>query len=905
MSQPAAVAALYPSEDETDVVIRDGSTVHVRPIRADDGPAIRVFLEAVSADSIAFRFFGTPNLDWVVSWSLDVDYADRFALIAESGTPARIVAHAAFIRIDNERAEVAFLVVDAWQGRGISTIMLAHLAAIAERRGIVRFTAQVLPVNHRMIEVFRQSGFPIDTRSTRDAIEVELPTSISSEAIARFEERERTAAVAAVRRFLAPKSVAVVGASRRRGTIGGEILANLVAGGFTGPIYPVNDRADVVQSLPAYRTLDDIPGALELAVVVVPAELVVGVARECAAIGVRALLVISAGFAETGGDGQRRQQELLAVCRRAGMRLIGPNCLGVLNTAREVGLNATFAPRQAPAGRVGFLSQSGGVGIAIIEAAKRLGLGLSSFVSVGNKADLSSNDLLEYWEQDSGTDLALLYLESFGNPRKFARVARRFARRKPILAVKSGRSAAGAKATSSHTGALLAASDVTVDALFHQAGVIRTETLHELFDVAALLTKQPIPGGDRIAIVTNGGGPGIICADACQANGVLLPELPPVIQDELARFLPAAASLGNPVDMIASASPEDYRRTLRTLVESDAYDAILVIFVPALATLAVDVAAAITDVAATSGSCTIAAVFMTGDGPPAELSSDQVQVPGYEFPEDAARAVALAARHGRWRARPEGSFAIPAGCRSDEAAAIISEALAGGASWLEPARVTALLGCYGLPLVTTRIVADVERAVEAATELGGPVALKAVAPGLIHKTDAGAVRLQLDGPDAVRGAALEIEAAVADAGMTLDGLIVQPMARSGVELIVGVVHDHSFGPVLACGAGGTSAELIKDVAVAITPVSDLDAREMIRSLKTFPLLDGYRGAVRCDLAAIEDVLLRVGALVEAHPEIAELDCNPLIAGPQGALIVDARVRVEATGPPSPVPSLRA
>ena len=763
----------------------------------------------------------------------------------------------------------------------------------------------MLPVNHRMIDVFRQSGFPIDTRSTRDAIEVELPTSISSDAIDRFHERERTAAVAAVRSFLAPESIAVVGASRRRGTVGGEILANLVAGGFTGPIYPVNDRADVVQSLAAYRTLDDIPGAVELAVLVVPAERVLGVARDCAAIGVRALLVISAGFAETGDDGRRRQQDLVAVCRSAGMRLIGPNCLGVLNTAPEVCLNATFAPRQAPAGRVGLLSQSGGVGIAIIEAAQRLGLGLSSFVSVGNKADLSSNDLLEYWEQDSGTDLALLYLESFGNARKFARVARRFARRKPILAVKSGRSAAGAKATSSHTGALLAASDVTVDALFHQAGVIRTETMHELFDVAALLSKQPVPAGDRIAIVTNGGGPGIICADACEAHGVRLPEPPPVVKDELARFLPAAASLGNPVDMIASASAEDYRRTLRTLVDSDAYDAILVIFVPALATPAVDVAVAITDVAATSGACTVAAVFMTGVGPPPELSSDQVQVPGYAFPEDAARAVALAARHGRWRARPEGIFATPPGCRSDEAAAIISAALADGSSWLDPARVTALLDCYGLPLVTTRIVADVEHAVHAASELGGPVALKAIATGLLHKTDAGAVRLGLDGPDAIRAEALEITAAVKRAGLELEGLIVQPMAASGVELIVGVVHDHSFGPVLACGAGGTSAELIKDVAVAITPVSDLDAREMIRSLKTFPLLDGYRGAPACDVAAIEDVLLRVSAMVQAHSEIAELDCNPLIAGPQGALIVDARVRVQAADPLPPVPSLRA
>jgi acetyl coenzyme A synthetase (ADP forming)-like protein len=896
---------VYPREWESDVVLRDGSTAHVRPVRAEDKPGVRAFLESISADSIVFRFFGAADLDWATSWSIDVDYANRFALIAESGSPSRVIAHAAYIRIDDERAEVAFLVADAWQGHGISTIMLAHLAGAAAHHGISTFTAEVLPANHRMIDVFRQSGFPVDIRSTRDAIEIELPTSLSPDAVERFDERERTAAIAAVRHFLAPQSVAVVGASRRRGTIGGEILNSLVAGGFTGAVYPVNERADVVQSLPAYRALSDIPATVELAVVVVPAERVVAVARDCAAAGVRGLLVISAGFAETGDDGRGRQRELVAVCRSSGMRLIGPNCLGVLNTAPEVRLNATFAPHQAPPGRVGFLSQSGGVGIAIIEAAERLGVGLSSFVSVGNKADLSSNDLLEYWEQDAGTDLALLYLESFGNPRKFARVARRFARSKPILAVKSGRSAAGAKATSSHTGALLAASDVTVDALFRQAGVIRTDTLHELFDVAALLTKQPIPGGDRIAIVTNGGGPGIICADACQSNGVLLPEPSAAVKDGLARFLPTAASLGNPVDMIASASAEDYRRTLQTLVEADAYDAILVIFVPALVTLAVDVAAAIAEVAQTAENCTMAAVFMTGEGSPQELSSDQVQVPGYAFPEDAARAVALAARHGRWRARPQGSFATPPGCRSDEAAAIISAALADGSSWLAPMRVTALLDCYGLPLVPTRVVADAEHAVEAAAQLGGAVVLKAIATGLLHKTDVGGVRLHLDGPDAVRTAAREIAAAVARAGLQLDGLLVQPMAGSGVELIVGVVHDHSFGPVLACGAGGTSAELIKDVAVMITPVSDLDAHEMIRSLKTFPLLDGYRGAAPCDLAAIEDVLLRVSAMVQAHPEIAELDCNPLIAAPQGAVIVDARVRVEATDPPSPVPSLRA
>lgn len=383
-----------------------------------------------------------------------------------------------------------------------------------------------------------------------------------------------------------------------------------------------------------------------------------------------------------------------------------------------------------------------------------------------------------------------------------------------------------------------------------------------------------------------------------------LPEPAAEVKAQLGRHLPAAASLGNPVDMIASASGDDYRRTLRTLVDAGAYDAIIVIFVPALATVADDVAAAISEVAQTAGGCTIAAVFMTGEGPPERLSTAEVGVPGFAFPEDAARAVALAARHGRWRARPPGQMLTPAECRSDEAAAIISQGLADGASWLEPSRVAALLDCYGLPLVTSRIVADAEGAVDAARQLGGQVALKAIAPGLLHKSDAGAVRLDLDEPDAVRGAALEIEAAVARAGLTLDGLLVQPMASSGVEMIIGVVHDHSFGPVLACGAGGTSAELIKDVAVAITPVSDLDAGEMLRSLKTFPLLDGYRGAPRCDVAAIEEVLLRVNAMVQAHPEIAEMDCNPLIASPQGVVIVDARVRVEPADPPSPVPSLR-
>jgi acetate---CoA ligase (ADP-forming) len=877
----------------------------VRPARADDEQAIRTFLEALTPESIGFRFFGVPDLDWVTSWSVDVDYADRYALVAETGSPPAIIAHGAYIRVDADRAEVAFLVADAWHGHGIATILLAHLAALAEAHGIATFTAEVLPANHRMLEVLRESGFPIRMRSTPDSISVELPTSLSTEGVARFEERERSAAIAAVRHFLEPRSVAVIGASRRRGTVGGEILHNLLEAEFNGPVYAINPLADVVQSLPAYKTVIDVPTEIDLAVIVVPAEHVPDAARECAAAGVRGVLVITAGFGESGEEGLRRQTELVKICRDAGMRIVGPNCLGVLNTSAEVRLNATFAPTPAIRGRVGFMSQSGGVGIAIMEAAQRLEVGLSSFVSVGNKVDLSGNDLLQYWEQDPGTDVALLYLESFGNPRKFARLAPGFAARKPLLAVKSGRSTAGARATTSHTGALLSASDVTVDALFQQAGVIRTDTLHDLFNVAALLTTQPVPQGDRVVIVTNAGGPGIMCADACTADGVAVPELPAEVRAELAEFLPPTAALANPVDMIATATADDYKRAIDTLIAAEVCDAIVVIFVPPLLTAAAEVAGAVVEVAESRPAVALAAVFMTTEGIPDELGSGSVRVPGYDFPEDAARAVSLAARYGRWRATPSGDVPHFPDVRPERAAAIISKELGRGAGWLSPEAVEEILGCYGLPLAPTHVVSGIDEAVAAAGELGVPVALKAIATGLLHKSDAGGVALDLKDAEQVRSAAREMEQAVQSAGHHIEGLIVQPMAPSGVELIVGVVNDRHFGPVLACGAGGTTAELIKDVAVRITPVSDREAHEMIRSLQTFPLLDGYRGATKCDVQAIEDVLLRVSAMVEAHPEIIELDCNPLIAGPDGAVIVDARIRVEAAPPPVPMPSLES
>ena len=898
----------YPGHREADVVLRDGSTVHVRPARSTDAPAVEQLLKGLSDQSRWLRFFSSfPNLEKAVQWATDVDYEWRYGLVATTGTDGRVVGHAGFERQPDhpERAEVALEVADLMQGKGLGTILLGQLAEAGNEIGVQLLDAEVLPQNHQMIKVFRNSGFPVKTHTIPGVILIEFPTSLSPEALERFERRDQVAATAAMDAFLAPRSVAVIGASRRRGTVAGELFHNLLAAGFNGPVYPVNPKAAVVQSVPAYKSVLEVPGPVDLAVLVVPAPAVVQAARDCAAKGVRAIVVISAGFAETGPEGAERQRELLGVCRATGMRLIGPNCLGILNTDPQVSLDATFGPIVPLPGRVGFLSQSGALGLAIIDYANALGLGLSSFVSVGNKADISSNDLLAYWEQDDRTALVLLYLESFGNPRKFARVARRVARTKPVLAVKSGRSVAGARASSSHTGALLAASDITVDALFHQAGVIRTDTLAELFDVASLFANQPVPAGRRVAIVTNAGGPGIMCADTCEAGGLQVVELSPQLQARLGDGLPAEAAVANPVDMLASAPPEHYRRTVELVAASGEVDAVIVIFIPPLRTDPAEVARAVRD-AATAGSVPVLNVVMSAADLPLEPEEAAPRLPRYRFPEDAARALVRAVEYGSWRQRPEGQVPELPPARHDEAAGLLAAALTEGPSprWLSPDEVAGLLDCYGVPVAEWRLTPSPEEAAAAAAELGGPVALKAVAPRLVHKTEAHAVRLGLTGPEQVQTAATEMAAAVAAAGYRVDGYLVQRMVGDGVELLVGVVHDPTFGPVIACGAGGTAVELLKDVVVRITPLTDRDAAEMVRSLATFPLLDGYRGAPKTDVAALEDLLLRISALVEAHPEIAELDCNPVKVLADGAVVVDARVRVEAASPLLPLAARR-
>jgi acyl-CoA synthetase (NDP forming) len=679
-------------------------------------------------------------------------------------------------------------------------------------------------------------------------------------------------------------------------------MSNLVGGGFQGRLAAVNPHGGEIAGLPAHESIAAVPWPVELAVLAVPRAAVLDVARQCGAAGVRALVVLTAGFAETGADGRRRQDELLRVCRGFGMRVVGPNCLGVLNTAAGARLNATFAPQQPPAGRIAFASQSGAYGIAAIAEAARRGIGLSSFVSTGNNADLSGNDLLQYWEQDPDTDVVLLYLESFGNPRRFGQIARRVAAAKPIVAVKSGRSAAGVRAASSHTGALLAASDSTVDALFAHAGVIRTDTVAESFDVAALLAGQPVPRGGRVAIVTNAGGPAIACADACAAAGLSVSPLAPATESRLRAGLLPEAAVGNPVDVIASAGAGDYRTALEAVAGDDGIDAVIAIFIPPVVTDQADVAAAMRTVgpAFAAAAKPMLAVFMAQPGAPA---SPGAGIPAFATPEEAARALAHAVRYGRWRATADDAPPALTGIDEDAAAGLVAQRLRAGGGWLAPADVDTLLGCYGIHRPSWRAAPTAAAAGRAAAELGGPVAVKVVAPGLLHKSDAGAVRLGVSGATATTRAARAAAADVRAAGHEPAGFLVQAMVPEGVEMLAGVVSDPDFGPVVACGAGGRAVELLGDVTVRLAPLTYRDAHEMVRGLRTFPLLDGYRGTPRCDIAALEDVLLRLSALAAARPEIAELDCNPVIVSARGAVVVDARIRLAAPAPVRPFAAL--
>jgi acetyl coenzyme A synthetase (ADP forming)-like protein len=882
----------YPARYESDILLRDGSTLRLRPIKAEDINALRQLHGRLSPRSVYLRFFSPlPELSEERARQLcTVDYHNTFALVGE--LCGRLVAVARYYRDQKveSRAEVAFVTEDALQGRGIATRMLERLAEIARDHGISTFEAYVMGDNRPMIDVFMHAGFEVERRLDGGVFNVTFPIASTPEFEKRSAERLQAAATASMKVFFEPKSIAVIGAGRKRGTIGAEVFHNIVSAGFQGVVYPVNEKARVVGSVRAYPRVTDIPDEVDLAVIIVPAEIVESVVDDCIAKGVRGIVIISAGFAETGAEGRVREAAILDKARRAGVRLVGPNCMGLINTDPEVRLNGTFSPVYPPAGGLAMSTQSGALGLAILDYTRSLNMGISTFVSVGNKADVSGNDLIQYWGDDPRTDVILLYLESFGNPRKFGRIARRIARTKPIVAVKSGRSVAGVRAASSHTGAL-AATDSVVGALFRQAGIIRTDTLEEMFDVANLLAHQPVPSGRRVGILTNAGGPGILCADACERNGLVLPMLGDQTITELRSFLPPAASVANPVDMIASATPEQFKRATRALLADENVDAEIVIFIPPLVTDPEMVAAAIVDGAAATPGKPVLANFMSAKGAPAILG----RIPSYMFPEAAASALAKVTTYGEWKRRPLGTLPRFDDIRENEAREIVERVLARGGGWLSPTEVDELFETVGIPAAGSRFASSSEEAVLAAREIGFPVALKAAGPAILHKTEVGGVALDLKDDAAVRNAYLEMAELI---GRDMTGGVVQEMVSGGVEVVVGSTLDPTFGPLVLYGSGGILVELLNDVAFRINPLTDVDVREMIDEVRGTALLRGYRGGPKADEGALAEILLRVSCLLELCPQIRELDANPVKVLSKGAKVVDARVRVERVPEPS-------
>jgi acetyl coenzyme A synthetase (ADP forming)-like protein len=711
--------------------------------------------------------------------------------------------------------------------------------------------------------------------------------------------RDRVATVASIRPFFQPRGVAVVGASRNADNIGHKILRGLLGAGFPGPIYPINPKADEILGVKVYRSLKDVPGPVDLAVMAVPPRAILAAVDDAAAVGVRALVVITAGFAEVRDpDGHSLQDDLVEKVRGYGMRMVGPNCLGVINTDPKAPLNASFSPIFPPAGRIAMSSQSGALGLAVLAAARQMQLGLSTFVSVGNKADVSGNDLLQYWEEDPQTDVILLYLESFGNPRRFAHVAGRVSRTKPILAIKSGRGTAGARAASSHTAAL-ASKEVAVDSLFRQIGVLRVDTLEEMFHVASALANQPLPRGKRVAILTNAGGPGILCADMCESAGLSLPVLSPTTQAALQAFLPTTASVGNPVDMVASAPPVQYRQALETLMTSGDVDAVIVIYIPVGFAENAAYFDAIRDgivaARAKGATATVLGCWMSVESA-ATLQAGKETIPSYAFPESPARVLGRMAEYAAWRNRSDAFVPELDRLRIAEARHLCDSVLSQfGPGWLTLPECFELLGNFGLPVAPHGLATTATEAAQIAETLGFPVVLKLSPRTLVHKTDIGGVRLNLNDAAAVKAAF----ASMSDAWRSrfpetpLDGILVQPMVKGGTEVMAGMTRDPLFGPLLAFGLGGVMVEALGDVCFRVAPLTVADAKEMIRAPKGAALLRGFRGAPPCDLDSLEDVVLRLARLAEELPLVQEIDLNPVLCfeNGRGCCLVDARIRL--------------
>jgi len=909
----ANVRPLYippPSQEPAEsgaLILRDGTTALIRVARPDDRSALQAFVDRLSPEAKRHRFFSetTPPAEVIESLCDSSDPRSKLTLIVTrvwQGAP-RIIAAGSYFAKDNTTAEVAMAVDEAFHGKGLGTLLLERLALLAIRHGFVRLWAVTHADNVAMREVFRESGYEARESYDGSNIEVELSVAPTEASVTRAEVRDRIATTASLCPLFRPRAVAVIGASRDPASIGYRLVQSLVGSRFRGPVYPVNPNAAEIAGLRAYPSARALPEPVDLAIVAVPRDAVLSVADECASRGVRALVVITAGFAEVGAEGRALQQRLVEKIRQQGMRMIGPNCFGLVNADPSVRLNATFGSVFPPPGHVAMSSQSGALGLAILAAAHRLQIGISTFVSVGNKADVSSNDLLQYWEEDPATDVILLYLESFGNPRRFARIARRVTRRKPIIAVKAGRTQAGGRAAGSHTAAL-AASDVAVEALFRQTGVIRAETLEEMFVLAAGLAHQPLPAGRRVAIVTNAGGPAILCTDACEAGGLMVPELSDGTKARLASFLPAAAAVKNPVDLIASASPEQYRQGIETILDADEVDALIILYISISAVdtapIAEGILAGVTAGRAAGGTGKPVLVCWMAEGDrDRSFTLKSETIPTYPLPEMPARVLSRAAAYAEWRSRPLGVIPDFADLALPLAREICAKALAQrGAGWLTAEETRHVLNAFGLPLPPGGVARTEEDAAALAQRVGFPVAVKLASHRLVHKTEIGGVRLSIKDSPEVRQAFREIRDRLAqDHNLdAMDGVLIQRMITGGVEVMVGVTHDPLFGPLIAFGLGGIHVEILGDVRFRVAPLTDRDAADMVREIKGYRLLEGYRGHAAADVVAIEELLLRVSRLVEDIPEITEVDLNPIFALPpgQGCQIVDARIRVASS-----------
>ncbi|MBI5885578.1 MAG: GNAT family N-acetyltransferase [Deltaproteobacteria bacterium] len=886
-----------------EAVLRDGRSVKLRRIRPDDKAMLEAFFYKLTPYTRYLRFhYAKEKISAEeLKHFTEVTPPKRYAVVALMGEAAdeRIIAVGRWdVAEDAKNAELAFAVADNIQLSGIGSILLEELVKAAAGYRIARFTARVLPENTRMIELFENSGFKTVKVMDEGAFVITVDIKDAAGYEERAAYREHVARSAGVNKILAPKRVAVVGASRSPESVGGAVFRNLLKDGFNGVVFPVNPNAPSIAGVLAYPTVLDVPGDIDVGVIVVPAEHVLAAVEQCAMKGATGVVIISAGFSEAGKDGKEREHKLIERCLAYGLRVIGPNCLGAMNNSPDVKFNATFSPVTPPSGGLSIGSQSGALGLALLDHARSINLGIKDFVSIGNRIDISNNDLLEFWEDDPATRVIVLYLESFGNPRKFGRIARRISYKKPIIAIKSGKSAAGAAAAGSHTGAL-AAPDIAVDALFRQAGVIRVNSIQSMFNAAEILAHQPLPKGPRVGILTNAGGPGVLAADACDGLGLKVQPLSAETQARLREFLPKAAATTNPVDMIATAPAESFKRALSVMLDDPELDSIIVIYIPPMVTKPADIASAIGAVLTERvGEKPVVTCFMMSQEALTSLRKNAVSaLRPFIFPEDAVYALALSYEYSRYREMDEGTIIKFSGIDADGASKRVfngDDKTAQG--WLMPEAAMRLIKDYGIGVAETVAASTPDEAAAAADAIGCPVAVKLRSSTITHKTDVrGVITGVKNGPDA-KAAFAEIKASLEARGLgrQMEGVIVQKMSNAGTEMIIGVTQDPVFGPVIMLGFGGVQVELVKDVSFSIHPLRDVDPDRMLERLKSLPMLLGYRGRPVCDVAALKETLLRLSALIEDFPEIEQMEINPLIvlSEGQGCVAVDARVKIK-------------